>query len=86
MSGYGRQRLPVGIDYVVASHERAIRFGPFCLWPAAHLLLEHDTPVHIGVRALDLLIVLVERDRDEHPPSATEYPFLAPPDPERVDH
>ena len=26
----------------------------------AHLLLEADTPVHIGVRALDLLIVLVE--------------------------
>ena len=25
-------------------------------------------------------------DRDEHPPSATMYPFLAPPDPERVDH
>jgi DNA-binding winged helix-turn-helix (wHTH) protein len=30
------------------------------LWPAAHLLLERDAPVRIGVRALDLLIVLVE--------------------------
>ena len=41
--------------------DRAIWFGPFCLRPAAHLLLEADRPVHIGVRALDLLIVLVER-------------------------
>ena len=44
-----------------APNDRAIRFGPFCLRPAAHLLLKADTPVHIGVRALDLLIVLVER-------------------------
>lgn len=41
--------------------DRAIWFGPFCLRPAAHLLLEADTPVRIGARALDLLIVLVER-------------------------
>jgi predicted ATPase/DNA-binding winged helix-turn-helix (wHTH) protein len=51
----------LGIDDVAAPHNRAICFGPFCLWPTAHLLLEGDTPVHIGVRALDLLIVLVER-------------------------
>jgi predicted ATPase/DNA-binding winged helix-turn-helix (wHTH) protein len=46
---------------VAAPSDREIWFGPFCLRPAAHLLLEADTPVHIGVRALDLLIVLVER-------------------------
>jgi predicted ATPase/DNA-binding winged helix-turn-helix (wHTH) protein len=46
---------------VAAPIDRAIWFGPFCLRPAAHLLLEAETPVHIGVRALDLLIVLVER-------------------------
>ena len=40
---------------------REIRFGPFCLRPAAHLLLEVDAPIHIGARALDLLIILVER-------------------------
>lgn len=45
----------------VAPIDRAIWFGPFCLRPTAHLLLEADTPVHIGARALDLLIVLVER-------------------------
>jgi predicted ATPase/DNA-binding winged helix-turn-helix (wHTH) protein len=41
--------------------DRAIWFGPFCLRPAAHALLEGDVPVRIGVRALDLLIVLIER-------------------------
>jgi predicted ATPase/DNA-binding winged helix-turn-helix (wHTH) protein len=52
----------LGIESEAAvSIDRAIWFGPFCLRPAAHLLLEADTPVHIGVRALDLLIVLVER-------------------------
>ena len=42
-------------------NDRVIWFGPFCLRPAAHRLHEGDTPIHIGVRALDLLIVLVER-------------------------
>jgi predicted ATPase/DNA-binding winged helix-turn-helix (wHTH) protein len=48
-------------DELARSDDRAIRFGPFCLLPAAHRLLEGDTPIHIGVRALDLLTVLVER-------------------------
>ena len=51
----------LSIAAVAAPIDRAIWFGPFCLRPAAHLLLEADRPVHIGVRALDLLIVLVER-------------------------
>jgi predicted ATPase/DNA-binding winged helix-turn-helix (wHTH) protein len=51
----------LGIDDIAPPRDRAIRFGPFCLWPAAHLLLERDAPVRIGVRALDLLIVLIER-------------------------
>jgi predicted ATPase/DNA-binding winged helix-turn-helix (wHTH) protein len=41
--------------------ERAIWFGPFCLRPTTHLLLEGDKSVQIGLRALDLLIALVER-------------------------
>jgi predicted ATPase/DNA-binding winged helix-turn-helix (wHTH) protein len=41
--------------------DRTIWFGSFCLRPTAHLLLEADTPVHIGARALDVLIILVER-------------------------
>jgi DNA-binding response OmpR family regulator len=51
----------LSIAAVAAPIDRAIWFGPFCLRPAAHLSLEADRPVHIGVRALDLLIVLVER-------------------------
>jgi DNA-binding winged helix-turn-helix (wHTH) protein len=51
----------LSIAAVAAPIDRAIWFGTFCLRPPAHLLLEADRPVHIGVRALDLLIVLVER-------------------------
>jgi predicted ATPase/DNA-binding winged helix-turn-helix (wHTH) protein len=43
-----------------APDERVFWFGPFYLRPSAHLLLEGETPIHIGARALDLLIVLVE--------------------------
>jgi predicted ATPase/DNA-binding winged helix-turn-helix (wHTH) protein len=46
---------------VAAPKDREIWFGSFCLRPAARLLLEAEAPVHIGDRALDLLIVLVER-------------------------
>jgi hypothetical protein len=44
-----------------ALDDRAIGFGAFILRPAAHLPLEGETIVHIGARALDLLIVLVEQ-------------------------
>ena len=43
-----------------APMDRTFSFGPFRLWPGAHLLLEGETPVHIGARAFELLIVLVE--------------------------
>jgi len=45
----------------VGTINRVIRFGPFCLRPAQQLLLDSDTPVRIGARALDLLTALVER-------------------------
>jgi DNA-binding winged helix-turn-helix (wHTH) protein len=51
MSGEGEGAMPA---------DRTILFGPFCLQPERHLLLEGQTPVHIGGRALDLLIALVE--------------------------
>lgn len=41
--------------------DTAISFGPFRLSPAARLLERNGTPVHIGGRALDILIVLAER-------------------------
>jgi DNA-binding winged helix-turn-helix (wHTH) protein len=40
---------------------REISFGPFRLLPAQFLLLEGDKPVPLGSRALELLIVLLER-------------------------
>src|SRR5215468_4297142 len=44
-----------------ASSERVVSFGPFRLFPARQLLLEGETPVRIGARALEILNVLVER-------------------------
>jgi predicted ATPase/DNA-binding winged helix-turn-helix (wHTH) protein len=41
--------------------EQALAFGPFRLIPSQKLLLEHDKPVRLGSRALELLIALVER-------------------------
>jgi DNA-binding winged helix-turn-helix (wHTH) protein len=38
-----------------------ISFGPFRLLPAQFLLLEGDKPVPLGSRALQILIVLLER-------------------------
>jgi DNA-binding winged helix-turn-helix (wHTH) protein len=42
------------------SRVTAIRFGAFCLHPKQRLLLEADQPVHLGSRALDILITLIE--------------------------
>ena len=38
-----------------------VRFGSFCLWPMQRLLLQDNQPVHLGSRALDILIALLER-------------------------
>ena len=38
-----------------------IAFGSFRLHPAQFLLLEGDNPVHLGSRALEILVVLLER-------------------------
>jgi DNA-binding winged helix-turn-helix (wHTH) protein len=38
-----------------------VSFGPFCLLPTQFLLLERDRPVPLGSRALQILIVLLER-------------------------
>jgi predicted ATPase/DNA-binding winged helix-turn-helix (wHTH) protein len=40
--------------------ERALSFGPFRLLPEQQLLLEDDSPVRLGSRALDILTALVE--------------------------
>ena len=41
-----------------------IRFGSFSLWPMQRLLLQDNRPVHLGSRALDILIALLERPGD----------------------
>ena len=41
--------------------ERVVSFGPFQLAPFQKLLLEEGRPVHLGSRALDILIALVAR-------------------------
>src|SRR5215475_8503957 len=38
-----------------------IRFGRFCLRTDRRELVEDDKPVHLGNRALDILLLLVER-------------------------
>ena len=49
-----------------AEHE--ISFGPFRLLPTRRLLLEGNEPVHLGSRALDLLIALRRRPTTPQPP------------------
>src|SRR5215475_6256356 len=38
-----------------------VAFGPFRLLPARQLLLDGDEPVHLGSRACEILVTLVER-------------------------
>jgi predicted ATPase/DNA-binding winged helix-turn-helix (wHTH) protein len=44
--------------------DHAISFGSFRLLPGRQLLLEGDKPLRLGSRALDILIVLIERPGD----------------------
>jgi len=58
------QRASCSVPSKIGAHldsERIIRFGPFHLMPAQRLLLKGRKPLHIGSRALDILIALVER-------------------------
>ena len=52
-----------GSEYreVSLDSEPVISFGPFRLLPLRRLLLEGDTQVRLGSRALDILIALIER-------------------------
>ena len=55
----GLPRETAGITNTAAA--TAILFGPFRLFPAQRLLLEGNTPVRLGSRALEVLIVLLEQ-------------------------
>ena len=48
-------------DWPPPRAERALSFGPFRLLPEQQLLLEGETSVRLGSRALDILTALVER-------------------------
>jgi predicted ATPase/DNA-binding winged helix-turn-helix (wHTH) protein len=48
-------------DLPTAAAERAFSFGPFRFLPTRQLLLEGETPVRLGSRAVELLAALVER-------------------------
>ena len=48
-------------DAFKSSGAPAISFGSFRLFPSRRLLLDGETPVHLGSRALEILIALLER-------------------------
>jgi DNA-binding winged helix-turn-helix (wHTH) protein len=50
-----------GADLAVRGTERSLSFGPFQLLPTRRPLFEGETPVRLGIRALDILIALTER-------------------------
>ena len=58
----GRQRPFFGArTEAVGAAPAEISFGPFRLLPSQFLLLEGDTPVSLGSRALEILVALLER-------------------------
>ena len=48
-------------DPAAVSAERTFSFGSFHLLPSRRLLLDGETPIRLGSRALEILIALVER-------------------------
>ena len=48
-------------DRIYTSAEKVFLFGPFRLLPAQQTLLDGDSPVRLGSRALEILTALVER-------------------------
>jgi DNA-binding winged helix-turn-helix (wHTH) protein len=48
-------------DWINGAAEALILFGPFRMLPKQRLLMQADEPIHIGSRAFDVLIALLER-------------------------
>lgn len=48
-------------DWINDSSEALILFGPFRVLPKQRVLMRADKPVHLGGRAFDVLIALLER-------------------------
>src|SRR5919106_2430708 len=55
------QDVAIAADRAAAPAERASAFGPFRLLPTRRLLLQGGERVHLGSRALEILLALVER-------------------------
>jgi DNA-binding winged helix-turn-helix (wHTH) protein len=53
--------LPIEAIGAGSAHREVTAFGPFRLSPVARTLEKNGEPVKLGSRALDILIVLVER-------------------------
>ncbi|MEJ0049239.1 MAG: winged helix-turn-helix domain-containing protein [Rhodospirillales bacterium] len=61
MNASETRALPADIDPTVAHVGDRYAFEEFLLWPSSRVLTRDDVPVPLGARALDILIVLVER-------------------------
>jgi DNA-binding winged helix-turn-helix (wHTH) protein len=48
-------------DWINGAAEALILFGPFRMLPKQRLLMQADKPIHLGGRAFDVLIALLER-------------------------
>ena len=48
-------------DWINGSADALILFGPFRVLPKQRLLMQTDKPVHLGSRAFDVLMALLER-------------------------
>ena len=53
-----------GTDQAVTVTEFSLSFGPFRLNPSRRVLLRDGKPLRLGSRALDLLIALVDSEKD----------------------
>jgi DNA-binding winged helix-turn-helix (wHTH) protein len=57
----GTQMMAMDTDWINDSSEALILFGPFRVLPKQRVLMRADKPVHLGGRAFDVLIALLER-------------------------
>jgi DNA-binding winged helix-turn-helix (wHTH) protein len=51
----------VSTGTVADAAAEVVRFGPFTLRPAQRVLMEGDAQIHLGSRAFDILLLLLER-------------------------
>jgi predicted ATPase/DNA-binding winged helix-turn-helix (wHTH) protein len=58
------RRQLFGLERQVIGIEQSFSFGPYRLIPHRRLLFRADRPLHIGSRALEILLALVERAGD----------------------